>query len=243
VHPTLPALGAVAGADRDMARAPWYNLVHLAAVPLTTLGLALLVHTDTGWIPTSQIGAVAKYMGEGPATYILLGSLGCTPARQVLGWKWAAAWRKPLGLYAFGYGACALVAFAADRHFNPVVTAGGIANRPFVMFGVAALLIMVVLAATSLRRAVRWLGGRRWRLLHRLAYVAAFLVLIHLALVPHEGQIHAPKPAALFTLLMLLRVPAIRRRAAAVAQPVQQRLLTSAADALQRGANAFGGTT
>ena len=42
-----------------------------------------------------------------------------------------------------------------------------------------ALTILLVLAITSLHAAVRWLGGKRWKNLHRLAYVAAALVAYH----------------------------------------------------------------
>ena len=35
------------------------------------------------------------------------------------------------------------------------------------------------LAATSFNAAVRWMGGKRWQLLHRLAYGAAMAGVVH----------------------------------------------------------------
>jgi hypothetical protein len=35
------------------------------------------------------------------------------------------------------------------------------------------------LAATSFQAAIRWMGGRKWQLLHRLAYVAAAAGVVH----------------------------------------------------------------
>jgi methionine sulfoxide reductase heme-binding subunit len=51
--------------------------------------------------------------------------------------------------------------------------------KPFIWFGLAGLSILVLLALTSNNWAVRKLGGRRWKLLHRLAYVAAIVLIFH----------------------------------------------------------------
>jgi methionine sulfoxide reductase heme-binding subunit len=52
-------------------------------------------------------------------------------------------------------------------------------TKPFVWFGSAGLSILVLLGLTSNNWAVRKLAGRRWKLLHRLAYVAAILLIYH----------------------------------------------------------------
>jgi methionine sulfoxide reductase heme-binding subunit len=52
-------------------------------------------------------------------------------------------------------------------------------TKPFIWFGLAGLSILVLLGLTSNNWAVRKLGGRRWKLLHRLAYVAAILLIYH----------------------------------------------------------------
>ncbi len=54
-------------------------------------------------------------------------------------------------------------------------------KKPFQLTGLIALTILLVLAITSLRGFVRWLGGKRWKHLHRLAYVAAALAAYHQA--------------------------------------------------------------
>jgi sulfoxide reductase heme-binding subunit YedZ len=53
--------------------------------------------------------------------------------------------------------------------------------KPFQLTGLIALTILFVLAVTSPHAAVRWLGGKRWKNLHRLAYVAAALIAYHQA--------------------------------------------------------------
>jgi sulfoxide reductase heme-binding subunit YedZ len=54
-------------------------------------------------------------------------------------------------------------------------------QKPFQLTGLVALVILLVLTITSLHAAVRWLGGRRWKNLHRLVYVAALLAAYHQA--------------------------------------------------------------
>src|SRR5271170_510517 len=51
--------------------------------------------------------------------------------------------------------------------------------KPFIWFGLTGLCILVLLALTSNNWAVRKLGGKRWKLLHRLAYVAAVVLIYH----------------------------------------------------------------
>jgi methionine sulfoxide reductase heme-binding subunit len=53
--------------------------------------------------------------------------------------------------------------------------------KPFQLTGLIAFTILLVLAITSLHVFVRWLGGKRWKNLHRLAYIAAALVAYHQA--------------------------------------------------------------
>jgi methionine sulfoxide reductase heme-binding subunit len=52
-------------------------------------------------------------------------------------------------------------------------------SKPFVWFGLLGLSILVLLALTSNNWSVRKLGGKRWKLLHRLAYVAAIALIYH----------------------------------------------------------------
>ena len=52
-------------------------------------------------------------------------------------------------------------------------------TKPFTWFGLAGLSILVLLGLTSNNWAVRKLGGKKWKLLHRLAYLAAILLIYH----------------------------------------------------------------
>src|SRR5882762_6715835 len=55
-------------------------------------------------------------------------------------------------------------------------------SKPFIWFGAAGLTILVILATTSNQWSIRPAGAKNWKLLHRLAYVAAGLVIYHQAI-------------------------------------------------------------
>src|SRR6266404_5441282 len=55
-------------------------------------------------------------------------------------------------------------------------------SKPFIWIGAAGLTILLTLAMTSNQWSVRLLGGKNWKLLHRLAYVAAGLLIYHQAI-------------------------------------------------------------
>ena len=52
-------------------------------------------------------------------------------------------------------------------------------TKPFTWFGLTGFTILVMLASTSNNWSVRRLGAKRWKLLHRLAYVAAAVLIYH----------------------------------------------------------------
>lgn len=55
-------------------------------------------------------------------------------------------------------------------------------SKPFIWFGAAGLTILGILAATSNQWAINRLGGKNWKRLHRLVYVAAALLIYHQAI-------------------------------------------------------------
>ena len=87
-------------------------------------------------------------------------------------------------------------------------------TKPFQLVGLIALTILLILAITSLRVFVRWLGGKRWKNLHRLVYVAAALVAYHQAA---ARKVFPPQVLWLFVplvVLELMRIAKQRRQAA-----------------------------
>ena len=89
--------------------------------------------------------------------------------------------RRLVGVSSFAYGLLHLVAqvrYVYDGSFDTFFKE---LQKPFQLTGLIALTILFVLTVTSLHAAIRWLGGKAWKNLHRLAYVAAALVAYHQA--------------------------------------------------------------
>jgi len=83
------------------------------------------------------------------------------------------------------------------------------------LLGLAALIILLILAATSFRYWQKKLG-KGWQTLHRLVYVVAILILVHYFLAVKgdifslQGDYGAPLVAAIILILLfLLRFPFI----------------------------------
>lgn len=140
---------------------------------------ALGVYRDT--LGANPIEAVTRGLGTW-ALNLLLITLCVTPVRRLAGWPWVAPLRRMLGLYAFFYACLHLAAYVwADQFFDWTAIAGDILKRPFITVGMAAFALLVPLAATSNGAALRRLGGRRWRELHRAVYIIAILAVLHYA--------------------------------------------------------------
>ncbi len=110
----------------------------------------------------------------------LLASLACTPARILLRTGRPARYRRMLGLFAFWTGVVHLSFYVGiDQGFDWNILRADVTKRKFMIVGLAALLLLLPLAVTSTHAMIRRLGSRRWRRLHRLAYPAAVLGVVH----------------------------------------------------------------
>jgi DMSO/TMAO reductase YedYZ heme-binding membrane subunit len=107
-------------------------------------------------------------------------TMAVTPLRKITGWNWLIQFRRMLGLYAFFYGCLHFLCFfSLDRGFSISSTLTEMVKRKYLIVGSTALIVMIPLAITSTNGMIKRLGGKRWRALHRLAYVAAIAGAIH----------------------------------------------------------------
>jgi ferredoxin-NADP reductase/DMSO/TMAO reductase YedYZ heme-binding membrane subunit len=114
------------------------------------------------------------------ALIFLMLTLLVTPLRKITGWNWLIFSRRTFGLYAFFYAALHfLIFFSLDRSFSVSSTLTEMVKRKYLIVGSIGLFVMVPLAVTSTNAMIKRLGGKRWRALHRLAYVAAIAGVIH----------------------------------------------------------------
>lgn len=165
-----------------------FGLSSAPGVVLIVLALRSQLGPDPGKVLVDGFGQAALVL--------LLLSLSMTPMNLLMRWVGWVRVRRQLGLWCFCYACLHAVAFVVFLLGLEVARlATEVAERPYILLGVLGWLILAALAATSGRRAVRLLG-RRWKPLHRLAYLAAVLALLHMLWVVRSD-------AALWALFLL----------------------------------------
>jgi sulfoxide reductase heme-binding subunit YedZ len=136
-------------------------------------------------------GVYFDSLGPNPAEYLIRASgdltlrflcitLLITPLRIITQWPEWLLFRRSLGLLTFFY-ACihALCYSLLDMSWAWDEIAQDIVKRPFIAVGVAGMLLLTTLAATSFNAAVKAMGAKRWRQLHRAVYGIAVLAILH----------------------------------------------------------------
>ena len=191
-----------------------------AAVFLICLAPAVMLAYRTfvsGDLGVNHVETLQHETG-GPALQLLLATLAVTPIRRLTGWKGVIRLRRMLGLFAFAY---ALAHFAIYFSFDQVFSVAGVfddtTKRRFILSGMVALLAMLPLALTSTKGWIRRLGGKRWRNLHRLVYLAAAAGALHFI---WKEKVLTPETVTYFVLVVGLlgyrAAVAARKRSVAV---------------------------
>lgn len=165
------------------------------------------------------------------ALWILLGDLAITPVRRIWpGLGFLVRFRRMIGLYAFFYATLHLLTyiFLFSGYDVPTALAGlraghlaepwhqlqvvwpsmldDLKKRPFIQIGLGAWVILLLLAASSPQRVLRWMGGKNWQRLHRLIYLAAIATVVHFWWLVKVGVRSPWKDTAVLALLLGLRL-------------------------------------
>lgn len=136
------------------------------------------------WSAASWIGA-SRASGW-IAALLLLGSLAATPFGSGADPRAVKRWRRALGISA----ALAAVAHLAIGLGGPLRDSlAALWSWPTYRAGTLATAILSLLLLTSFPMVVRRLRIRVWKPLHRLAYVAGGLVLLHLLRLPFASLV------------------------------------------------------
>lgn len=156
----------------------------LALAPLAALAWWI----STGDLTANPISFITNWLGDWTFR-MLLAALAMTPLRLVFGVGWPVTLRRLLGLFAFFYATLHFsVWILVDHFFNWRQMAEDIVKRPYITVGMAALLTLIPLAATSTAGMVKRLGARNWRRLHRLVYVTGVLASLHFLWLAKVGR-------------------------------------------------------
>jgi sulfoxide reductase heme-binding subunit YedZ len=165
------------------------------------------------------------------ALILLVLTLACTPISTVLGFQQVLRVRRTLGLYAFLYASLHFATFVwLDYGLNFRLLVEAIFAQRYVVVGFAAGLILLALAITSTRGWQKRLG-KNWKRLHRLIYLAGILAVVHFTWLVKDIRVPLQYGAVL-ALLLLLRLPRVRRSISSARQWLRNRLSTASSTSL-----------
>jgi sulfoxide reductase heme-binding subunit YedZ len=133
---------------------------------------------------TDHLGAdpVRKVQGVTglAALSLLLITLAVTPLRRFTSWNQLVRVRRLLGLWGFAYVTLhATIYLVLDQSLSLPRIWEDTLKHPRIFVGMGAFLLLIPLAATSTTASIRRLGGPRWGAIHRLAYLATALGVLH----------------------------------------------------------------
>lgn len=151
-------------------------LLFLAGLaPLTVL----VLQGYAGTLSANPIADITNATGIWTLRFIVV-TLSVTPVRRLTGWSGVARLRRMMGLFAFFYATLHFTTYVyLDKFFDFSDMVDDVVKRKFILIGFATFVTMIPLALTSTDGATRWLGGKRWQLLHRLVYLIGIGGVVH----------------------------------------------------------------
>ncbi len=196
-----------------MKKQPWLKPGVLvgAMFPLTSI----VYRAAQGGLGANPVAEALNELGLTALIFLIL-SLGCTPAKIVFGVTWPIRIRRLLGLMAFFYATLHVLTYAGiDQLARFGAIFEDVTKRPFIAVGFVAWLILVPLAITSTAKMTKRLGAARWKRLHRLAYAAAILGVVHFVWRVKKDITEPAVYGSILGILLLLRLADARAKALA----------------------------
>lgn len=186
-----------------------------ALVPLAALVWSAL-HDGLGANP---VQAITYATGDWALRFLLI-TLSVTPLRRLTGWQALVRIRRMLGLFAFFYMCLHFSTYVVlDAFFDLRYILEDITDRTYITLGFTTFLLVVPLAITSTNAMLRRLGGKRWRRLHRLVYVAAAGGVLHFLWLVKADTREPLIYLGILLLLLVARLPAVSGRLTKIRTP------------------------
>ncbi len=199
------------------------NLLRWGTHVGSLIPLALLIwHFYTNQLGADPIREITLRTGK-TAIILLVLSLAMTPVNIITGWKQLLPLRKPLGLYAFLFVSLHLLTFVyLDYGLRWGLIQEAIFEKRFALVGFASFLILLPLALTSTKWAMRKLG-KNWKRLHKWVYLAGVLAVVHYFWLVKNVYTQPIIFAVVLTLLLALRVPQVKQWAVRTRRALRKR--------------------
>jgi sulfoxide reductase heme-binding subunit YedZ len=162
-----------------------------------------------GRLGANPIEKITHWTGY-TALVLLMLTLAVTPFRRLTGWNEVIRIRRLIGLFAFFYAALHFLIYVVlDQFFSLAAIGEDILERPYITVGFIAFVLLIPLAATSTKKAIRRLG-KRWQTLHRLVYISAALGVLHFFWKVKADTREPLIFAGILATLLVLRLPVFR---------------------------------
>jgi len=187
-----------------MTRETKFRWILKPAVFLACLGpLAWVVwRAVSGDLGANPVEAVNRFLGDWALRFLLL-TLAVSPLVHVMKTPTLMRFRRMLGLFAFFYAFLHIANYViADQAFSWADIWGDIVKRKFITVGMATFLILTPLALTSTKGMIKRLGGKRWRKLHQIVYLAGIGAVLHYAMMVKADLLQPLVYAAILFVLL-----------------------------------------
>ena len=159
----------------------------------------------------NPIEEILHRLGDVSLIFLLV-TLAITPLRAVVGWNEIIKIRRPLGLFGFFYLTMHFLTYAVlDQTLDFEFIIEDVLERPYISIGFTAWILLIPLAITSTKGWIRRLG-KHWKKLHRLAYVATIMGVVHFYWQVKADTYWPTLAAMLITVLMIYRIRSSRGR-------------------------------
>lgn len=180
----------------------------------------------TGGLGFNPVKEFEHLLGTWALRFLCIG-LVITPLRDLFNIN-LIAYRRALGLIAFYYVLAHFAVYIVlDRGLVFSSILSDVLKRPYIMFGMAALVMLIPLALTSNRWSIRRLGSR-WNTLHKLSYLALIGAVLHFVLARKSLTLEPVFYLSVMLILLGYRVirPAIMARKRARKAATSSRAVT-----------------
>ncbi len=200
-------------ASNSVAKSPrnWNPAIRVAVFLACLLPFMTLVEA----VATNSLGPdpaehLMHVTGEWVMRFLVLVLLATPLARN--GLPRLARYRRMLGLYVWFYATLHLLVFAQVYiGWSGEQLIEELGERPYVLVGFSAWLILVPLGITS-AHTIRKKMGRYWRKLHKLTYAVAILGWLHLLWLSRSDVGDPVVYGVLFGVLLAYRLPWFRTK-------------------------------
>jgi sulfoxide reductase heme-binding subunit YedZ len=198
---------------------PLQIAIHLGAwFPLTRM----IFDFAAGNLSPNFIQDLQQRTGRAAITLLIL-TLACSTLNTLFQWREPLKRRRALGLYTFMYATIHMLIFVdLDYGLAWSLIIRAIFEKPYILVGVTAFLMLMPLAITSFDIWKQRLG-RNWKRLHWTIYFIAPLAVLHYAwskkgdIFALQGDIVRPLVYGLVLLLLLFfRLPLIKKSIASI---------------------------